>query len=151
MYAFWKSRYFIGGVQNIRIDVPTFGAVHFFLSSPPCVGMRFLCLWTPLRRARAVRAFSCALPWWPESRLMTPLMYYSWFWRRCYYNPSAVHIHPHVCRSYFAFACSVFCSFDVHIFCSAHLDNHVLQLTVLCLFDFGWFGIDHTSAHPSQT
>ena len=30
MYAFWKSPYFIGGVQKLRIVVPTFGAVHIF-------------------------------------------------------------------------------------------------------------------------
>ena len=51
MYTFWKARYFIGGVQKIKIGVPAFGAVHIFLSSPPCVGMRFLCFSTPLRRA----------------------------------------------------------------------------------------------------
>ena len=56
MYTFWKSRYFIGGVQKLRIVVLAFGAVHMCSSSPSCVGVQFLCLVTPLRRARAVRA-----------------------------------------------------------------------------------------------
>ena len=58
MYANWKWLYFIGGVRKLKIVVPAFGAVHMFSSSPPCVGVRFLCLLTPLRRARAVRAFA---------------------------------------------------------------------------------------------
>ena len=78
------SRYFIRGVHKLRIGVPTFAAVHIFLTSPPCVGMRFACLATPLRRACAVRAFWPALSWWPQSRLMTPLMSYSWFCHWCH-------------------------------------------------------------------
>ena len=35
------------GVENLNFLVLTFGAVHIFLSSPPCVGMRFLCFSTP--------------------------------------------------------------------------------------------------------
>ena len=42
MYAFWKPRYFIRGIQKVRIVVPAFGAVHIFVSSPPCVGVLFL-------------------------------------------------------------------------------------------------------------
>ena len=34
MYIFWKSRYFIEGVQKIRIGVPAFGAVHIFFVVP---------------------------------------------------------------------------------------------------------------------
>ena len=78
MYTFWKSRYFIGSVQKLKIGVPAFGAVHIVLSSPPCVIMRFLCLSTPLRRARSVRPIWFALRY-GQSRLMTPPLKYSWF------------------------------------------------------------------------
>ena len=40
----------------------------------------------------------------------------------------------------------------IFIFFARHISNiKSLQLAVLCLFDFGWFGLDHTNAYPSQT
>ena len=61
------------------------------------------------------------------------------------------HTHTHAYRKYIAFARSVFRSFDFHFF-ARHISNiKSLQLAVLCLFDFGWFGLDHTNAYPSQT
>ena len=132
MYTVWKSRYCIGGVQTLNIGVPAFGAVHMFLSSPPCVIMRFLCLSAPLRRARAVR------PIWPalrygQNRVLTPLMSYSWFCHWCYSNASAVHIYTHAGRNCIAFARSVFRSFDF-IFCTAHLKNQVLAACSIMSF-----------------
>ena len=39
----------------------------------------------------------------------------------------------------------------IFIFFARHISNiKSLQLAVLCLFDFGWFGLDHTNAYPSQ-
>ena len=76
---FWKSRYFIGGFQKLKIGVPAFGAVY-------------ICVVVAALRDHAISVFvntsaarACCTSYLarftlrPESRLMTPLMSYSWF------------------------------------------------------------------------
>ena len=153
MNAFWTSRYFIGWVQKVRIGVPAFCAVHIFFRRRPAWECDF-CICQHLCGARVL--YGRFGPLWFSTRIafddtsnvifvvlaLMPLTCK----RRAY-----SHTHTHAYRKYIAFARSVFRSLDFYFF-ARHISNiKSLQLAVLCLFDFGWFGLDHTNAYPSQT
>ena len=90
----WNSLHKCILICNHAISLEVFKKSE--LAFPPSAPCTFVCrrrpAWecyfcfcsTPLRRARAVRANSPALPYRPESLLMTPLMQYSCFCRWCH-------------------------------------------------------------------
>ena len=90
--------------------------MHICLSSPPCVGMRFLCLSTPLRRA-------CCACVFVRSALMARVVFddtsnvifvvLALMPLKC---KRRAYSHTHAYRKYIAFARSVFRSFDFHFF-----------------------------------